>query len=118
MSATTEDLTATITTADGHTSGPFTTDDIERAAQRLGSQLSFDVGHAGGRPDMASLKIAGAIAIGQDLKRRAEVHVVVTDHAGEVLIESDAVVTSIQFKDSTDQHGNVSTERIHTATLG
>lgn len=94
---------------------------LDRAAERIRNrnrQLTFDVGQAGGEPDYASLKIAGDFGIRRDLKRRSEVHVVVTDSYGEVLVEGDATVTSVQFKDKTDAHGNVTTERIHVASLG
>ena len=120
MSTMTDDTTVTFQTGDGEPVGPFTTDEIERTAEGLRPkrQLTFDVGSAGGEPDFASLKIAGSFTVWKDLKRRSFVHVTVTDHFGEMVCEADGTISGVMFKDKEDQHGNISTERIHTAQLG
>ncbi len=82
------------------------------------SQLSSDIG-AGRKdaPDFATLKVTGDIGLVADLKRRQNITVTVTDHLGEVICSRPATVTSIQFKDKTDQHGVTTTERIHVAAV-
>lgn len=92
-------------------------DRLEGARDRMrGEQLSFNVGQAGGKPDFASVKIGGDFAIGKDLKRRTQVVVTVALDDGTVLCQGRRTVSSIQFKDTEDKHGDVTTERIHTVS--
>lgn len=116
--ATTTDDTMTVQIGDDPPV-TLTPEQIDRAADRLRQrQLTFDVGKAGGSPDLASIKIAGSLPLWRDLKRQTVVHVTVTDEFGEVIVDSDAKITGVAFKDDEDKHGNITTERIHTATLG
>lgn len=82
-------------------------------------QLTFEIaGIDKDNPEFGSLKLSGTIPLFKDLQRREAVQIVVTDSKGEVLVETSATVTAIHFKDEVDKRGDITTERIHTASVG
>ena len=92
-----------------------TEDTTDQAIKEMASgQLSFKVGLPGNKPDFGSCKIGGDFSVAEDLKRRQEVVVTISLPDGTVLAHGPRKVTGIHFKDTEDQYGNVTTERIHT----
>ena len=77
------------------------------------TQLTFDVG--GERPNVASLKISGGLALSREMRKGEMVGIRIIDADGQILAEWDGHVTAIAFKDKRNKHGIVeSTERSHT----
>ena len=117
--------TVEISTPDGKSTGPIPYSEFEHLADaaigRLrdeNTQLSFDLGAGrGGRPDFATVKIAGALTVERDLRYCEHVTITVADMHGEVLCEQQATVGYPAFKDHWDKDGNKSVERLHTATI-
>jgi hypothetical protein len=77
------------------------------------TQLSFEVG--GEKPNVASLKISGGLALARELRKGESVGIRIIDADGQVLAEGDGPVTAVGFKDKRNKYGIVeSTERTHT----
>lgn len=80
-------------------------------------QLSFDLGRANEPPDIALLKISGALVMHRQLDTRDQVHVQVADDDGEIVADGYLAITAVQFKDHFDEQGHpVGCERIHSAS--
>lgn len=73
-------------------------------------QLSFDVG--GERPNVASVKISGGLALSRELSKGETVGIRIIDADGQILAEGDGPVSSVGFRDKRNKYGEVeSTER-------
>lgn len=77
------------------------------------TQLSFDVG--GSRPNVASVKVSGGLALTRELRKGETVGIRLFDADGQILAEGDGPVTAVGFRDKRNKYGEVeSTERTHT----
>ena len=80
------------------------------------TQLSFEVG--GERPNVASVKVSGGLAIGREMAKGETVAIRLIDADGQILAEGMGPVTSVSFRDKRNQYGEVfSTERAHTVKV-
>ena len=75
-------------------------------------QFSFDVG--GNQPDEAILRLSGAVHVHRELQKGEEVHLQVVDADGKPVADGYGRVTGITFKDTWDDEGDVTTQRIHS----
>lgn len=76
-------------------------------------QFTFDVG--GAEPDEGILKVGGALHVHRELNKGEEVHVQIVDADGVAVADGYGRVVGIAFRDTIDEHGNVtSTTRIHS----
>lgn len=85
-------------------------------------ELTFEVGLAakGGKPDIASFKMKGALAsMNRELYVDDDLQMVLVDADGQVILSAYGVVRGIQFKKHAATERRPSfVERIHSIALG